>query len=547
MLFGAVNLIQAYFTPIAGDEAYYWMYGQNLDWGFFDHPPMVAAMIWLGSHLFGGALGVRLITVLLLSGALPVIWMTLDEEVRKQPGIFELFLLLVAVSPILNIYGFITTPDAPLLFFAARYLWAFKKLIKNPSLSNGFLVGVFMAGMAWSKYHGVLVVIFTVAGHWRILKEKYFYLATVVAALLFAPHLIWQYQHDFLTFRFHLGSRAKDPMELHNVTEYFLNSLLILNPLLVPVFIYQFFKNRKTLKVTSRPEIFLFWGFLGFFAVSTLKGHVEPHWIAVSGIALVLLLLPLASDNLRLLRLLRTLAWITLPLVWVLRILLMLPLDLPTEFHRKGRPHYETIQATAGKAEVVFANSYTDAAKHTFYTGKPAWSYNNIFYRPNQYDLWPYADNSHGKAVFFINGWTDGYFDTLQVGGENVFYKRITEFQTARHLKVEILEIDQPLNSQASVTLKIALRNTGSFPVKMDAPVAPLSFSAVLTEGRRSFHTAALITEYPMLIPPGDQPLVLQAKFKNQAPPGEYQLGIGVKPGKIPEILISEYMPVVVK
>jgi hypothetical protein len=37
-----INLIQAYFTGIAHDEAYYWMYSNNLAWGYFDHPPMVS-------------------------------------------------------------------------------------------------------------------------------------------------------------------------------------------------------------------------------------------------------------------------------------------------------------------------------------------------------------------------------------------------------------------------------------------------------------------------------------------------------------------------
>lgn len=543
LLFLVVNLVQAYFTPIAQDEAYYWMYGQHLDWGFFDHPPFAAAMIWLGSSLFGGTIGVRLLTTLLLTLSLPVIWATLEKPIREKPGNFGLFLLAVAVAPIFNIYGFITTPDAPLLFFAALYLWAFKRFISSSTLTNGILLGVIMAGMAWSKYHGVLVVIFTALAHWRVLKEKYFYVAALVALVLFSPHLYWQYAHDFLTFRFHLGGRAKDAMQFHNVTEYFLNSLLILNPLLLPPFLYAFFKYRKSLLPSYRPEIFLFWGFLIFFGLSTMKGHVEPHWIAICGISMMILLVKLADTQPKLSKVFRILAWVTLPLVIGLRVVLMLPLDLPTEFHEKGAAHYQAIQSEAGSAGVIFSNSYTNAAKYTFYTGDPAWSYNNLFYRPNQYDLWETRDAYVGKEAFYVNDWTEGFFDTLQVGNKRVFYKRIPDFQLPFDLKVEVIDPPTVVSNIEKNILTIEVTNPTDHVVKLNNPVVPMAFSVIITEGRRTFYTRNFTTKIPESFAPGETK-ALTGWFKTNAPPGTYSLGIGVKPGKIPEVLGSDYTPV---
>ena len=43
-----INLIQSYFTELAHDEAYYWMYSKYLSWGYFDHPPMIALIIKIG-------------------------------------------------------------------------------------------------------------------------------------------------------------------------------------------------------------------------------------------------------------------------------------------------------------------------------------------------------------------------------------------------------------------------------------------------------------------------------------------------------------------
>jgi hypothetical protein len=39
---------------VAEDEAYYWVWSQHLAWGFFDHPPAIAAIIRMGTAVLGG-------------------------------------------------------------------------------------------------------------------------------------------------------------------------------------------------------------------------------------------------------------------------------------------------------------------------------------------------------------------------------------------------------------------------------------------------------------------------------------------------------------
>src|SRR5690606_40617625 len=54
-----LNLVQASITELIYDEAYYWYYAQDLAWGYFDHPPMVAFIVRLGSQVLSGDLGAR--------------------------------------------------------------------------------------------------------------------------------------------------------------------------------------------------------------------------------------------------------------------------------------------------------------------------------------------------------------------------------------------------------------------------------------------------------------------------------------------------------
>src|SRR3569833_762705 len=62
--------------PPIGDEAYYWMWGQKLDWSYFDHPPLHAWLLRLMSMIFGWNLfSLRVLTWLTLGGTLWIIWL----------------------------------------------------------------------------------------------------------------------------------------------------------------------------------------------------------------------------------------------------------------------------------------------------------------------------------------------------------------------------------------------------------------------------------------------------------------------------------------
>ena len=67
----ALRLVcEAALTPLTFDEAYYWTWSRHLAGGYYDHPPMVAVVIRLGTMIAGDTeFGVRLVSVLL---ALPM-------------------------------------------------------------------------------------------------------------------------------------------------------------------------------------------------------------------------------------------------------------------------------------------------------------------------------------------------------------------------------------------------------------------------------------------------------------------------------------------
>src|SRR3954468_4788868 len=110
-----LGLIQSRFTELLDDEAYYWVYSKFLDWGYFDHPPMVALLIKIGYSFFQNELGVRLLFLLLNILSLLVIEKLID---KRNPFLFYAITLSLAV---LQLTGFVAVPDTPLIFFTALF------------------------------------------------------------------------------------------------------------------------------------------------------------------------------------------------------------------------------------------------------------------------------------------------------------------------------------------------------------------------------------------------------------------------------------------
>ena len=75
-------LLRLVFSGVADllpEESYYWNYAQHLDFGYLDHPPMVAWTIWLGTAVFGDTeFGVRI-------GSTPALALHRHFRIRADP------------------------------------------------------------------------------------------------------------------------------------------------------------------------------------------------------------------------------------------------------------------------------------------------------------------------------------------------------------------------------------------------------------------------------------------------------------------------------
>lgn len=387
-----LNVLQAAFTELANDEAYYWFFSWKLDWGYYDHPPMVALLVWLTSWI-PDELGVRLACTLLQPLYLYLFWTLIRPAVPTRRDAWTYALICFSI-PMLQLYGFLALPDAPLLFFTVVFLWAFRRFSEKDSIANTVLLAVSMALLVYSKYNGVLVILFVIAANFRLFRSWKFYLSGLLALLLFMPHLWWQYVHDFATFQYHLVGRATDAgFDMGNVTQFLLNLLVVFNPLWI--WLYgkwvvsrgtsegENFDIRRTLR-------FVLIGTVVFFFLSSLRDSTQPQWLLPIVFALVVALFDAVRHNERYIRVVSV---VFLGLFLLVRVVVMAnPFHLKGEFWN-NKADNQAIAELADGHPVLFTHNYTASAKYTFYTGQPAYTQALLYDRTSQ---WKYSDLDEG-------------------------------------------------------------------------------------------------------------------------------------------------------
>lgn len=380
------NLVQAGFTELANDEAYYHMFAERLAWGYFDHPPVTALLVWAGERLFGGELGVRFFFTVLQPLYLWILWRLIRpaDAGRRDAA---LFVVVSAATLMLQLYGFIAVPDGPLMFTTALFLLTFKWFSENRRRA-WLWMGIAMALMAYSKYHGALVVLFALAANPRQLLRPALYSSGAVALLLLVPHLVWQYEHDWASFAYHLSGR-NSVFRPGYVVEFLANVLVVFNPFFVPLYV-QAWRKVKPQTPVGRALKLLPVAFIVFFMLSSLRGYVQPQWVIVSCFGLVCVLFAYARRHPRTRRYVMRAGGVTVGLIVLVRLVMIFnPQGIRFEVFNNPES-YAAIAAEADGRPVVFRYGYAVAAKYAFYTGGEAYCQPNIRYRTHQ---WQFRDD----------------------------------------------------------------------------------------------------------------------------------------------------------
>ncbi len=538
-----VNIFQAALTELDSDEAYYWMYSRELAWGYFDHPPAAALLIRAGTMLLPGELGVRLFFVLLQPLSLYFIWLLAGKPSQKW-DVITLVGLLAAI-PILQVYGFVATPDGPLLFFAALFLWLYRQFLDKGGWLYTILLGICMAALLYSKYHGVLLIFFVLLSNLNLLRRPGFYLASALGFLLFLPHLHWQYEKGFPSFLYHLRGRD-DLYKLKYTATYLLNQVVIFSPLLFPMLVWVLW-GRRAKGPLERAGRFLLYGFWAFFFYTSFKGHVEPQWTAILSFPIALILFREARQNARFARRVRFLSLATILLLLDARLELAFNwTGLKSDFHRRQWV-YELQQIAQGHP-VLFHNTYRDVSKYSFYSGEKAYAFSDIEYRPNQFSIWDWEKELHNRTVLLAaqNSWNCESCQKAELTRKSFKLQLVDSLQFAGKVSCRLPDsLGGPWRAGQQASLQLEFFNPYQYDIYFGKGTLPLLAKGVfLKEGVPESYPPLILSGRPLILTAGDTVAFEAFLSVPDSLSGPYQFGVGLSWDGLPPDVKSERVEV---
>ena len=357
---------------LAADEAYYWLWSENLAWGYFDHPPGVAAWIAASTSVFGNSeLGVRGLGLLLQSLMMIVLVWEAAQSERSDP----LLLSVLLVCPLFALGGVLTTPDAPLLVAWAGGIVAARR-------QAWVWLGVF-AGLAMlSKFTGYLLLPAVAFAYPRL--WPHWLKSAGIALVVVLPNWIWIASNDWISFRFQLEHGfAHQSGGIASLLEGVGSQALVVGPFFFLAGIVWWWAQRGVKG--------LYWWLAVVpataFLLSSVRGVPEANWMAPAWLGVAL---GLSESQGRL----RRLAWIgamtgafasLLVFAHAMFSIFPLPKD-PVDRLRVGQDIATEVESVG--AEPVVCQRYQEAAWLAYYAGLKTTTLPE-FGRQDQFDYWP--------------------------------------------------------------------------------------------------------------------------------------------------------------
>lgn len=187
-----------------GDEAQYWAWSKELDWGYFTKPPLIAWVIWITTTLFGDAeWAVRISSPILHSITAFVIFRTAQFVFDAKTGFWAAAIYLL--MPALWLSSAIVSTDVPLLLCWAVALNAWLHLRVKASRVSALQLGAAIGFGLLAKY-AMFFFLPALAVAWvydkqtrQGLKTAQALIIGVTSFLIFLPNILWNVSHDFAT------------------------------------------------------------------------------------------------------------------------------------------------------------------------------------------------------------------------------------------------------------------------------------------------------------------------------------------------------------
>ncbi|MCP3164678.1 ArnT family glycosyltransferase [Myxococcus qinghaiensis] len=383
----AVRCVLALGTDVYFDTAYYWQWAQRLDWGYYDHPPLIAWLI--------AALGIHGTALLCGVGTVAAVWGLARDVYQSREAAWRAAALW-SVVPGGMVAGVWATPDSALLLFWTLALWA---LWRERWLWAGLASGLALLAKFPAVLLGVAFLL-TALKFKRLPRGAW---GTGALALLFlTPVLLWNARHDWVGIAFQLRHGLEGQGGWKTLGEFIGGQFAFGGPVLFPLALVYALKGPREqflLRMAALVPLLFFgyassrargevnWTTMAYLSVCIGVAGMRRPWqraAAFSGLAVVLavtlhLFFPVVSFK-RDTALWRTHGWDVLS-----------ALSTPEKLFPQMKP---------GDVVAVYAGNYQLASQIARYAGVPVGTAGLV--RFSQYDVWPEPHVPPGKDVLWV-------------------------------------------------------------------------------------------------------------------------------------------------
>lgn len=406
LLMGVFAVIYNLYLPAHPDEAYYWEWSRHLALSYYDGPPLMAYLIRVVTAIFGiSASSIKLTAVLCMTVGLYFIFLLTRELFDEKTAFCALVLLMFL--PIIQAGYVISSLDPGMFCFWSLTLYWFYLAVSRDNNFYRYLAGFALGLTTLTKYPGLLLGIslflfMLLTPYRKQLKNINWYLAAILSILVFSPVLIWNWQHDWISFSFqyHHGVAQHKVFNLDSMINYLSAQIGIANPIFLISAIY--FSLRYLKLIFSQPKILYvaipFWLVFLFFFYNSLFKHANQDWAAPAYISAAVFMAYFVQQYQR-----KILLYAIVILSLVLMIFIRFPITTPflpkdaiilkqflgyQELIQQAIPYYK-------KTEIVVSNDRHSAAELALYLpGHP-----NIYILSNTKHQYAYWSKPIKKAI----------------------------------------------------------------------------------------------------------------------------------------------------
>ena len=279
-----VRGVVAAVTPLAFDEAYYWQWSKTLAWGYYDHPPLIAFMIRAGTALFGDtSIGVRLVPLLLSVVATIAVWRA-GATLLESEHAGALSALIFNAMPMMGVEMLVATPDSPQIAAAAVLFYALAKLVQTGNGAWWIAAGVAAGFGLLAKYTtlflglGMLFWLLAVPSQRRWLLTVWPYLGGAAALLMFLPVILWNANHDWISFRLQFSRVGSGGFTLRYLGEFLAGQIGLASPFIAILGVAGLISIARSGDSKRALVTALMVPAIAFFVWQSLRSRVQGNW-----------------------------------------------------------------------------------------------------------------------------------------------------------------------------------------------------------------------------------------------------------------------------